>query len=286
MYTKGFDMEIGWADQIGDFWYNISANLSDYRSKMGYLGDRRTIHADEHSNIDFRYKYYEEGSYYNEWFMYKSAGLFQTDADLYDTGGNKYPTLTANDKAGNIKYVDLNESGTINADDKIGMGNSLPEYIYGGNISMGWKGFDFNLSFQGVGHQRVRFDPFWIQPLRAQHGSVPSLLLGNYWSQYNTPEQNLKAKYPRVTWTNTTNTYATSDYWLFNGAYFRMKNITLGYTVPTELVSKAWMKDLRCYISVNDLPAISKYPKGWDPEKFATSDFISTSFILGVNVKF
>ena len=286
MYTKGWDLEIGWSDNINDFTYSISANLSDYRSKMGYLGDRRTIHADDHNNIDFRYKYYEEGSYFNEWFMYKSAGLFQTDADLYDANGNKYPTLTANDKAGTIKYVDLDNNGIINADDKIGMGNSLPEYTYGGNISMGWKGFDFNLSFQGVGHQRVRFQSFWIQPLRAQHGSVPSLLLGNYWSQHNTPEQNLNAKYPRVTFTNTTNTYATSDYWLFNGAYFRMKNITLGYTLPAELVSKAWLKNLRIYLSMNDLPAISKYPKGWDPERGSTSDFISMSYILGVNVKF
>ena len=286
MYTNGWDIEIGWSDTMGDFWYNVSANLSDYRSKMGYLGNRRTMHADDHENIDFRYKYYEEGSYYNEWFMYKSAGLFQTDADLVDASGNKYPTLTANDKAGNIKYVDVDNSGTINADDKRGMGNSLPEYIYGGNISMGWKRFDFNLSFQGVGHQRVRFNSHWIQPLRAQHGAVPSLLIGNHWSQHNTPEQNLSAKYPRVTFTNTTNTYATSDYWLFNGAYFRVKNITLGYTLPSELMNKVKIKDLRCYFSIYDLPAISKYPKGWDPEVGATSDFISTSFIFGVNVKF
>ena len=277
MYTKGWDIELGWADHSGDFWYNISANLSDYRSKMGYLGDRRTI-----SGNYIR----EEGSYYNEWFMYQNAGLFQTEADLYDANGNKYPTLTANDQPGTIKYIDQNNNGVINADDRVRLGNSLPEYIYGGNILMGWKGFDFSLSFQGIGHQLVLFDSFWIQPLRAQHGSVPSLLLGNYWSRHNTEEQNLKAKYPLLTYTNTTNTYAGSDYWLFNGAYFRMKNITLGYTLPTDLVNKVKVKDLRLYISVNDFPAISNYPKGWDPERGATSDFISTSFILGVNVKF
>ncbi len=277
MHTKGWDLELSWSDNIDDFWYSVSANVSDYRSKMGYLGDKRTINGNY---------IYEEGSYFNEWFMYKTDGLFQTDADLYDAEGNKYPTLTANDKAGNIKYVDTNESGTINSDDKVLLGNSLPEYLYGGNIAMGWKGFDFNLSFQGVGHQRVLFNRAWIQPLKEQWGAVPELLLGDYWSQHNTEEQNLKAKYPRLTYTNTTNTYSGSDYWLFNGAYFRVKNITLGYTLPKDLMSKVKVKDMRLYLSVSDLPAISNYPKGWDPEVGSSSDFISTSFILGVNVKF
>jgi hypothetical protein len=218
--------------------------------------------------------------------MYKSDGLFQTDADLYDGEGNKYPTLTANDKAGNIKYVDTDGSTTINSDDKVRLGNSQPEYLYGGNIAMGWKGFDFNLSFQGIGHQRVLFQSAWIQPLKEQWGAVPELLLDNYWSQHNTEEQNLNAKYPRLTYTNTTNTYAGSDYWLFNGGYFRVKNITLGYSLPKDLLSNARIKDLRCYFSVNDLPAISNHPKGWDPEVGSRSDFISTSFIFGVNVKF
>lgn len=288
MYTKGFDLEIGWSDMIGDLRYSVSANLSDYRSKMGYLGDKRNIYADndENRNKGFVNKYYQKGSYYNEWYMYRTDGLFITDADLYDAQGNKYPTLTANDKAGNIKYVDVNEDGVINADDKVALGNSQPEYLYGGNISLDWKGFDFNLSFQGVGHQRVLFNSAWIQPLKEQWGAVPSLVLGNFWSQHNTEEQNRNAKYPRLTYTNTTNTYSGSDYWLFNGGYFRMKNITLGYTLPSDLLNKVKVKGLRFYFSINDLPAISNYPKGWDPEVGSTSDFISTSYILGVNVKF
>jgi hypothetical protein len=218
--------------------------------------------------------------------MYKTDGLFITDADLYDADGNKYPTLTANDKAGCIKYVDVNGDGKINADDKVRLGNSLPEYLYGGSISLGWKSVDFSLQFQGVGHQNVLFNSAWIQPLKEQWGAVPSLLLGNYWSQNNTDEENMKAKYPRLTYTNTTNTYTGSDYWLFNGAYFRVKNITLGYTLPANLLNKFYIKGLRVYCSVTDLPAISNYPKGWDPEVGSTSDFISTSITFGANIKF
>ena len=277
MYTRGWEFEINWRDRIGDVSYGVSFNLSDYRSKMGYLGGRRTIDGN---------KIYEEGSYYYEWFMYKTDGLFVTDADLYDSEGNKYPTLTANDKAGNIKYVDVTEDGVINADDKVRLGNSLPEFQFGGNLFLGWKNWDFSLSFQGVGHQNVLFDSAWIQPLKEQWGAVPSLLLGNYWSQHNTEEQNRNAKYPRLTYTNTTNTYTGSDYWLFNGAYFRVKNITLGYSLPQKLMDKCFVRGLRIYATINDLPAISHYPKGWDPEIGSSSDFISTSFTFGASVKF
>lgn len=278
MYTNGWDLELGWSDKVGDFSYSISANLADYRSIMGYLGDKKTISGRTVT---------EEGSYFNEYFLYESDGLIQTEADMYNPDGSKIAVLTGNDQPGCIKYVDQNGDGVINEDDKIRCGNSMPEYLYGGNVNLGWKNWDFNLSFQGVGHQNVYFDSQWIQPLSEQWGAIPELLLGNYWSKHNTAEQNLKAKYPMVTYTNTTNVYANSDYWLFNGAYFRVKNITLGYTLPQSLMTKtAIFKNVRVYASVTDLPAISKFPKGWDPEVGATSSYISTSYIFGINVKF
>ena len=276
MYTKGWDLELGWTDKIGDFTYGISANLSDYRSKMGYVGDKRTING---NNI------IEQGTYYNEWFIYKTDGLIQSQEEL-TPGGKRIPTYSANDKPGDIKYVDVNEDGKINADDKVLMGNSLPEYLYGGNMFMGWKNWDFNMSFQGIGHQNVLFQYHWITPYRNQWGSVPTLLMGDYWSSYNTPEQNLQAKYPRLTYSNSGSQSVGSDYWMFNGAYFRVKNVTLGYTIPKNIIQKTFIKNLRLYCSVTDLPAISNYPKGWDPEVGNTSDFISTSYIFGVNVKF
>lgn len=277
MYTNGWDFEIGWSDKVGDFRYSISANLSDYRSKMGYLGDKKTISGNHIT---------EQGSYYNEWFMYEADGLIQTEADMKKADGSKIATLTANDQPGCIKYVDQNGDGVINEDDKIKLGNSMPEYLYGGQINLGYKAWDFGLTFQGVGHQNVMFNTIWIQPLVAQWGAMPSLLLGNYWSKHNTAEQNLNAKYPMITYTNTTNTYAGSSYWLFNGAYFRVKNITLGYTIPKNVLDKTFIRGARAFLAVSDLPAISKYPKGWDPELGWGGHEISTSFIVGVNLKF
>jgi len=110
--------------------------------------------------------------------------------------------------------------------------------------------------------------------------------VGNYWSSYNTDEQNLNAKYPRVSRTGVTNNYAVSDFWMIDGSYFRIKNITLGYTLPRNLLSKISLQNVRFYASLQDFFTFSNYPTGWDPEVTSTGYPITKSVIFGVSVKF
>lgn len=275
MFTKGFDAELSWNDHFGDFKYGISVNLSDYCSKMGYMADKQVISS---NNIT------EEGSYYQEWYAYKSKGVILNDAAMYDVNGNKIAVLTTNDKPGCIQYIDINNDGKITADDKVKLGNSLPEYLYGGSIWSEWKGFDFNLSFQGVGYQKCLWT--WPDtPFEYQAYSCPSILIKNHWSPYATDTENAKAKYPMLS-SNYTNIYAASDFYLFNGAYMRIKNISLGYTIPQEITKKFFINKFRIYLSVNDLPAFSHYPKGYDPEWNRNGDLIMTSYMFGLNLSF
>ena len=221
MNTKGWDLELSWSDQINDFRYGASFNISDYRSKMGYMANRQKIDGT---------KITEEGSYYNEWYGYKNLGIILNDAAMYDEDGNPIAVLTNNDKAGNIRYLDIDKDGKITAsNDRVRLGNSLPELQYGGSLWAEWKNFDFNLSFQGIGHQLV----YWSwpgTPFNYQAYACPLNLIENHWSPTATDAENAKAKYPKLT-TNNTNIYANSDFYLFNGAYMRIKNITLGYTL-------------------------------------------------------
>jgi hypothetical protein len=155
---------------------------------------------------------------------------------------------------------------------------------YGGSIWANWKNLDFNLSFQGIGHQLV----YWSwpgTPFNYQAYSCPVNLIESHWSPSATDEVNAAAKYPKLT-TNTTNIYAYSDFYLFNGAYMRVKNITLGYTLPSNITKKFYVNNLRVYFSANDLPAFSKYPSGYDPEWDKSSDFITSSYVFGLNVTF
>jgi len=278
MNTKGWDIELSWSDQINDFRYGASFNLSDYRSKMGYMADRQKISDDNDKII-------EKGSYYNEWYGYKSLGIILNEAAMLDENGNKIAVLTNNDKAGNIRYLDIDGDGNITAsNDRVRLGNSLPELQYGGALWAEWKNFDFNLSFQGVGHQ-LNYWSWPDTPFNFQAYASPLNLIESHWSPTATDAENAKAKYPKLT-TNSTNIYAKSDFYLFNGAYMRIKNITLGYTIPANITEKFFVNKLRVYFSANDLPAFSKYPDGYDPEWDRRNDLIMSSYIFGLNVSF
>jgi TonB-linked SusC/RagA family outer membrane protein len=276
MNTTGWDFELSWNDRIRDFHYGVSFNLYDYRSKMGYMADRQRINDNRIT---------EEGSYYNEWYGYKSLGIILNEAAMLDENGNQIPVLTNNDKAGNIRYQDIDGDGKITAsNDRVRLGNSLPELQYGGSLWAEWKGFDFNLSFQGIGHQRA----YWSwpgTPFNYQAYASPLNLIESHWSPTATDEENANAKYPKLT-TNNANIYARSDFYLFNGAYMRIKNITLGYTLPSEITKKLSVNKLRVYFSANDLPAFSKYPKGYDPEWNRSGDLLLSSYIFGLNLSF
>jgi hypothetical protein len=125
-----------------------------------------------------------------------------------------------------------------------------------------------------------------VRPLQTQNTAVPSFLDGNYWSMYNTPAQNLSARYPRLSEVTAGNNYAMSDFWLFNGAYMRMKNITLGYSIPKAVTDRIKIQGVRFYASVSDLFSIDKYPQGWDPEATSSGYPIMASYIFGASVKF
>ncbi len=276
MHTKGWDLELSWSDQVNDFRYGASFNISDYRSKMGYMADRQKIDGNQIT---------EKGSHYNEWYGYKSLGIILNDAAMVDADGKPIAVLTNNDKAGNIRYLDVDGDGKITAtNDRVYLGNSLPELQYGGSIWAEWKNFDFNLSLQGIGHQ-LKYWSWPGTPFNYQAYAAPFNLIESHWSPTATDEENAKAKYPKLT-TNGTNIYAGSDFYLFNGAYMRIKNITLGYTIPSSITKKFYVNKLRVYFSANDLPAFSKYPSGFDPEWNRSDDLITSSYIFGLNVSF
>jgi len=277
MYTKGWEAELGWSDKIGEVGYSISGNISDFQSEMGDLGGTEFI-GDQIK---------KKGSEFNEWYGYLSDGLFQTADDLAASA-----KLGSNQKVGDVKYKDISgpdgvPDGKISPEyDRKLLGGSLPRYLYGANLKLDYKNFDFSVVLQGVGQQNTRLNGIMVTPLIANWGHMPKIIDGTSWSKYNTDEQNLAAKYPRLTYTNQGVNYAMSDYWLINGGYFRLKNITLGYNLPTNLVQKINLQRVRIYGSASDIFTIDNYPKGWDPEVAESGYPITSSYIFGLSVTF
>lgn len=284
MNTRGWEVKLGWADSIGDFSYAVSVNLSDYKSVMGDLGGKQVFNSNG--------TIITEGEEYCAWYGYKASGLFQNAEEISNSA-----LLVSSVKPGDVKYKDISgpegtPDGIINdTHDRTVLGSSLPHYIYGGSINLGWKGISFSVLFNGVGHQLSRLTEDMIRPLESQWLPSPSVIRNsdgsrNYWSVYNTDEENLKAKYPRLSHSSGEyNNYKMSDYWLKNSAFLRVKNINLGYTFPKALISKVNVKGLRVYFNVDDPFCFDNYLKGWDPEAGA-STYIARTWTFGLDLKF
>lgn len=277
MKTKGWEVSLGWRDHAGDFSYGLAFNLSDDVSKMGYIGGKEVI-ADG--------KIIREGDEYQSWYGYVSDGIYQTQAQIDNSAsvGTVYP--------GDLRYENFADADPnnpiINAEyDRRVLASSRPHFNYGGSIDLGWRGIDFNLTFQGVGERNSYLTDEMVQPLRSQWYNVPEIVGGgNSWSRRNTIEQNRRARYPRYSWNSANNNYAISDFWLFDGSYFRVKNITLGYTLPQKWMSKIHVKHLRFAVTLTDFFTYSHFPEGWDPEVGTTGYPITKSVLFSAQIKF
>jgi outer membrane receptor protein involved in Fe transport len=284
MKTHGWELAISYNNKIGELNYSVSGNISDFKSVMGDLLGTEFLG----SQVKMK------GSEFNEWYGYKSDGIYQTQEEVDNSA-----KTNARVKPGDIKYVDISgpdgvPDGQITSTyDRILLGGSLPRYEFGGNIRLQYKGFDCSVVFQGVGKVNKYMDEVMARPLSGGVLGIPSYILGNYWSKYNTDEQNKKAFYPRLSEISAggqsaanANNYVTSDYWLFNGGYFRIKNIDLGYTLPKAVVDKIGINNVRVYVNISDLFSIDRFPEGYDPESATSGYFINKSCLMGITVKF
>ena len=278
MSTKGFDFDISWNERKGDWSYGITANLSDFLSRLDDMKDTRVISGN---------KIKEAGVYFNEWYGYQSEGLYQTEEDIVNSA-----KLNNQIKVGDIKYKDISgpegtPDGIISPEyDRVTLGNSLPRFQYGGRLFAGYKNLDLSMTFQGIGKQNVRLEREMVEPLRANFGNIPAIIDGHYWSPFNTVEENSAATYPRLTRSNIEANMAMSDFWMFNGQYFRLKNVTLGYTIPQGLTQKAKIQKLHFFASASDLFTVNKYPTGWDPEMGVSAYPITTTWVFGISANF
>lgn len=283
MTTKGWDMQISWRDNIGDFSYSVSFNLSDYISRMGHMSG--TVITDSGTIT-------REGEEYRSYYGFLSDGFFKDEEDLKNS-----PKLTNAVRVGDIKYKDISgpdgvPDGKITTQyDRVILGPTQPRFIYGGQLSFGWKGIQLSAAFNGIGKQNKMLTR---QMLYLRHATnwmqFTGEVVGTSWSMYNTPEQNAAAKYPRLSETSidsTGNSKETSDFWMYNGAYFRCKNITLAYSFQKNLLKRMHLSSLRFFASVSDPFSIDNYPQGWDPEaeKDGTS-YMSRTWNFGVQVSF
>jgi hypothetical protein len=256
--NKGWDLGLGWSDEINNFTYGINFNISDVNNQVvDLLGTGP--HISGASII-------QEGFPISSIFGYKSDGLFQSQEEI-DAAPAQIGALAP----GDIRYVNqltIDNDGdgvfdasdnVINAQDRVIIGNPFPRYMYGMNLSAGFKGFDLSVMLQGVGKRDVLAtgDAIWA----FQNAGKIQKWHQDYW----TPE-NPDAAYPRLVATTSHNNFENSDFWVFNASYLRMRNLTFGYTFPDAMMESISVQRLRLYFSGQNLFTIDDMPPGWDPE--------------------
>jgi TonB-linked SusC/RagA family outer membrane protein len=269
--TYGWDLGLSWRDKVGELKYHIEANVSDSKTNVEDLKGTK----------DLNDKALIEGQEFEVYYGYKSLG-FLTQKDL----DNKVALISGTEQPGDMRYADISgpagiPDGKITGDDRVPLKSSTPHYVFGGNIGIDYKNFDFNTSFQGVAKQTRYYESFMVRPFLASTGNIPIDVVGNTW----TPD-NPNAKYPRLTDKNGSANYRLSDYWLRTASYFRISNITIGYTLPKDVMKSIGLSSIRLYATGTDVFLSTKFPKGFDPEIDVAQSPITSTYLLGLDVKF
>ena len=277
--NKGIELGLSWNDQIGkDFIYSVGANFAYNHNEVGSIPTKDgIIHGQEnqiYSNAEEFYRA-ENGHAIGYFLGYKTAGIFQNQQEINEWIAAGNGVMQNNVQPGDVKYIDINHDGVINAKDKVDLGNGLPKYTFGFNFTLGYKGFDLSANFTGAAGFQI-----------AQSYRDPNSSQGNYsrrilnrWTGEGTSNE-----IPRVTYGDVGN-WLFSDLYLQDGDYIRLQNLTLGYDFK-KLISWKGLSKLRLYFQVQNLFTLTKYD-GMDPEIGSyngTDGNSSDSWVSGVDM--
>lgn len=283
----GYEGMIQWRDNIGDFSYSLGGTFTFARNKLVDLGGDAAIVAGSYVSN-------REGYPLNSIFGLRYGGKIQTEEQLSAYVEKYYPNNTINMptelRLGDNMFVDENGDGKLTELDYVFLGSDTPEIQYSFNAGVAWKGLDISVVFQGAANRTV-FNGVnnWTVPMRALYTNTTNHTVGKTWSK-STPD----AHYP--TYTNKSNinnyNYQASTWSVSDGAYIRLKNVSLGYTLPDKLFkADSGVSGCRLYFTGTDLWEYSKILDGWDPEAKSNPGTTSRypflrSFTFGVNLTF
>ena len=277
--NKGIEVGLSWNDNIGrDFTYSVGANFAYNHNEVGNIPTLDgIIHGKDNQIFQNAEEFYraENGHAIGYFWGYKTAGIFQNQKEINDWIAAGNGIYQADVKPGDVKYVDVNHDGVINASDKVDLGNGLPKYTFGFNVNLAWKGFDLSANFTGAAGFQI-----------AQSYRDPSSSQANYsrrilkrWTGEGTSNE-----IPRVTYGDVGN-WLFSDLYLQDGDYIRLQNLTMGYDFK-KLISWKGLSKMRLYFQVQNLFTLTKYD-GMDPEIGSfngTNGNSSDSWVSGVDM--
>lgn len=278
--NRGFEITVKHRNHIGKFNYSLNGNLSFAHNKI-----LRMTQADNTKPWQNRL-----GTSVGAIWGLKSLGLYQTQAEI---DAAPLP-ISETPRLGDIRYLDYNGDGLISWDDEVKIARpTTPEMMFSLMADANWKGFDLSVQLQGAAlcdkllcgewNNGARDQTPLTRPFYAGWDNAPYYLVENSWRPDNT-----NAEYPRLSTVAYANNAQVSDFWKRNGAYVRLKNVTLGYTLPQSWVKKAGISNLRLFASGHNLFTFTEF-KYLDPESANVIQGYypqQRTFTFGVDVTF
>jgi TonB-linked SusC/RagA family outer membrane protein len=267
--NDGVEITVDYQHTIDKVSFSVGGNLSFIQNELIARNGGDRVYGDRVIN--------DKGLSLFTYYGYEYLGMFKTDQEIADY---LYGTTPGMYQVGDAKYKDVNHDGKINDDDRLSLGNPFPWLTYGVNLSAGYLGFDFSMFLQGIYGNEV-YNAQRHQLEGPGNETVMSTDMRNCWTASN---PNGAIPNPR----NAVNFY-TSSRFVENGAYLRLKNMQLGYTLPEKLTKRVSIDRLRLYVSASNVFTLTDY-KGFDPEVGSGVDYgnypQARTFMFGVNVDF
>lgn len=286
--NSGVELALSWNDQLNNnFSYQIGINGAYNTNEVGEIPtEDGIIHGQTNQLYDNTPEFYraENGKPIGYFWGYKTHGLFQNEQEITDWIAAGNGVLQNEVKPGDVKYIDVNQDGVIDDNDKVNLGNGMPDFTYGFNLGLGYKGFDFSLQASGAAGQQI------VQSYRNftnKYANYTTAILQR-WTGEGTSN-----KIPRVTEQNIN--WQFSDLFIQNGDYLRITNITLGYDF-SRFVKHKFISQARLYAQLQNAFTFTKY-EGMDPEiGYGTDGWVSgidvgyyprpRTVLFGVNLTF
>jgi TonB-linked SusC/RagA family outer membrane protein len=274
--NQGIEIALNYKHTVNDFTYGLGLNITTVKNELlsitrntRFIGN--LVNLTTPANGWLQFSQTNIGQAVGEFYGYESLGIFQNQAeiDALDANapdGNYQGNAAQPSQPGDRKFRDVNGDGQITADDRTSLGSPIPKFYGGFNLDLSYKAFDFNAFFYGsYGNKIFNYQARNLESFQApgfvgiQNVSVD--YYENHWSPTNPSN-----RYARVNYNDdvSANNVASSVY-VENGSYLRLRNVTLGYTLPADLAKKMTLSRVRVYIAAQNLFTITKY-SGLDPE--------------------
>jgi TonB-linked SusC/RagA family outer membrane protein len=255
--NKGIEVQLGYDKRIGDFNLHLNGNIAHNKNVVTDLNVLPFIDNGGWQSATTNQQRTQVGQPIYAYYVYKVIGIFQSQAEVNNYKNPDGSLIQPDAKPGDFKYAHPTNSGPLGPSDRQFDGSPFPTWTYGFNFSTSYKQFDISVFGQGVWGNKV-FQEYRRLDLKGSNYPVAAL---NAWTSTNT-----NTNYPRLTDQDPNHNFTNpSDFYLQSGAYFRIKNMQIGYTLPKWINDKLQVTKIRIYVAADNLATITKY-NGYDPE--------------------